>query len=322
MLKLIADSGSTKTDWAWVDEKGGVIASCQSQGLNPYHLGEEEILRELKGVKSSLGMETALNGKALDAIFFYGSGVTDAMEAKVENLLLQVFPCGECHAESDMLGAARALFGHEKGIAFIFGTGSNNCYYDGEKIVASIPPLGYIVGDECSGTAIGKEFLRYILRNPKGALLKKRYFERTGLDYATIINKVYRQPQANRFLASIAPFVAEVIRESSRLDDKIGIDGIENDESKLSEEESVFYEASFPLVNRIIDMFEDYFSEVFPIYEDILREQGISEEEKVAVGFVGSIATHFSNFIDCLGSPFSEAKFVQSPMEGLITYHS
>ena len=321
-MRLIADSGSTKTDWAWIDENGEVIASCQSQGLNPYHLGEDEMLRELEGVKSSLGKELSVVGKTLEAVFFYGSGVTEAMKPKMENLLLQVFPCRECHAESDMLGAARALFGHGKGIAFILGTGSNNCYYDGEKIVASIPPLGYIIGDECSGTAIGKEFLRYILRNPKGALLKKRYFESTGLDYATIINKVYCQPQANRFLASISPFVAEIIRESSKLDDKIGIDDIEYDESKLSEEESVFYEASFPLVNRIIDMFEDYFSEIFPIYEDILREQGVSEEEKVAVGFVGSIATHFSDFIDCLGSPFSEAKYVQSPMEGLITYHS
>lgn len=322
MLKLIADSGSTKTDWTWVDEKGGVIASCQSQGLNPYHLGEEEMLRELEGVKSSLGMEKSLVGKNLDAIFFYGSGVTNSMKPKVENLLLQVFPCQECHAESDMLGAARALFGHGKGIAFILGTGSNNCYYDGERIVASIPPLGYIIGDECSGTAIGKEFLRYILRNPEGKILKKHYFEYAGVDYAAIINKVYRQPQANRFLASIAPFVAKVLQECSELDRKVGMDGMKFGKSKLSDEEFVFYKASIPLTHRIVDMFDSYFNEVIPIYADMIRAQGIPKEEKVSIGFVGSIATHFSEFLDCFEGPFQLKKIVQSPMEGLITYHS
>ena len=230
----------------------------------------------------------------LKEVYFYGSGVTDAMKANVLSLLLKVFPNATCYAESDMLGAARALFGHDMGIAVILGTGSNNCYYDGEKIVEGIPPLGYILGDECSGTSIGKAFLRIILRNPKAQELKEKFFAEYHLDYATIINKVYREPMANRFLASIAPFVAR------ELDDE------------------------FDLLEPIVEMFNDFTSQMLCWqYREILGRHGVDvkKAKKIPIGFVGSIAYYFRDCLVDIDKPFFLKKIMQSPMKGLIQYH-
>jgi len=295
MLKLIADSGSTKTDWVLMNEKGGIEASCQSQGLNPYHLGEDEILRVLQEeVVASLFANEDVVLSDLSEVYFYGSGVTEAMKPKMEAWLCSVFPQADVHAESDMLGAARALFGHESGIAVILGTGSNNCYYDGENIVEGIPPLGYILGDECSGTSIGKAFLRIILREPEAASLKEKFFEKYQLDYASIINKVYREPLANRFLASIAPFVAREMDEH------------------------------FDLLNPIAEMFNDFTSVMLcHQYRKILERHGIDMKKarKIPIGFVGSIAYYFQDCLGDIDKPFYLAKVMQSPIKGLLAFH-
>ena len=295
MLKLIADSGSTKTDWSIIDEKGKIVASCQSQGLNPYHLEEKEILRVLReDVATSLAEACGGDLSGLSEVFFYGSGVTDAMKPTMVAMLSEAFPSATCSAESDMLGAARALFGDKMGIAVILGTGSNNCYYDGTKIVEGIPPLGYILGDECSGTFIGKAFLRIILREPEAAALKEKFFEEYQLDYASIINKVYREPLANRFLASIAPFVARVLFEE------------------------------FDLLNPIAEMFNDFTSVMLcHSYRGILERHGVDmkKAKKIPIGFVGSIAYYFRDCLVDIDKPFYLAKVMQSPMKGLIAYH-
>ena len=177
------------------------------QGLNPYHLHEDEILRILdEDVKVPLSdkIGEALAGPLM--VFFYGSGITDAMKPKMEALLHTSFPGASCIAESDMLGAARALLGREQGVAVILGTGSNSCFYDGVNIVRGVPPLGYILGDEGSGTAIGKAFLRLILREPVMAAIKERFFAWAGMGYAGIIDRVYRQPLAACFLGSFFAF--------------------------------------------------------------------------------------------------------------------
>ena len=210
-MKLIADSGSTKTDWTLVDDQGGVVATCKTQGINPVHLSDDEILEILR-------KELVLPSNPQE-IYFYGSGIIEALKPRMERLLKEVFGSANVYAEGDLLGAARALFGHDEGIACILGTGANSCLYDGEKIVRNTPPLGYILGDEGSGAVLGKLFLNGIFKGSLPIFLKEKYLAWSGLDYPTIINKVYREPLANRYLASIAPFIASQIAEGEKRED-------------------------------------------------------------------------------------------------------
>lgn len=297
MLYLIADSGSTKTDWSLVEMDGRILTTCQSQGLNPYHLHEDEILRILdEDVKVPLSNKIgeALTGPLM--VFFYGSGITDAMKPKMEALLHISFPGASCIVESDMLGAARALLGREQGVAVILGTGSNSCLYDGESIVRGVPPLGYILGDEGSGTAIGKAFLRLILREPVMSAVKERFFAWAGMDYAGIIDRIYRQPLANRFLASISTFIGELIQ--GKEDAK---DGLTDEEYKLLKE-------------MLVQVYRDFVSH-------ILYSYSLAED---TVGFVGSIAFYFQEFIRAAmeEAGMKMGVIMRSPMEGLIRYHS
>lgn len=297
MLYLIADSGSTKTDWSLVETDGCVLSTCQSQGLNPYHLHEDEILRILdEDVKVPLSNEIgeALTGSLM--VFFYGSGITDFMKPKMEALLHTSFPGASCIAESDMQGAARALLGREQGVAVILGTGSNSCLYDGESIVRGVPPLGYILGDEGSGTAIGRAFLRLILREPVMSAVKERFFAWAGMDYAGIIDRIYRQPLANRFLASISTFVGELIQ--GKEDAK---DGLTDEEYKLLKE-------------MLVQVYRDFVSHILCSYS-------LAGD---AVGFVGSIAFYFQKFIRAAmeEAGMKMGVIMRSPMEGLIRYHS
>ena len=148
MTTLIADSGSTKTDWALVDDTGQILFTGKTQGINPFHLSDDDIWKILA--------EELTLPEVPARVFFYGSGVTESMKPRMEHLLFQQFPQAEVHAESDLLGAARALLGRRSGIACILGTGANSCLYDGEHILLNTPPLGYILGDEGSGAVLGK----------------------------------------------------------------------------------------------------------------------------------------------------------------------
>ena len=147
MTTLIADSGSTKTDWELVDDAGQILFTGKTQGINPFHLSDDDIWKILA--------EELTLPEVPARVFFYGSGVTESMKPRMEHLLFQQFSQAEVHAESDLLGAARALLGRRSGIACILGTGANSCLYDGEHILLNTPPLGYILGDEGSGAVLG-----------------------------------------------------------------------------------------------------------------------------------------------------------------------
>lgn len=112
-----------------------------------------------------------------------------------------------------MLAAARSLCGHEPGIACILGTGSNSCFYDGQDIINNVSPLGFILGDEGSGAVLGKLLIGDILKNQLSAALKEEFLKQLGLTAPEIIDRVYRQPFPNRFLASLSPFLAQHIEE-------------------------------------------------------------------------------------------------------------
>lgn len=190
---LIADSGSTKTDW-------GVVTT---QGINPFHMSQETI-REILNQE----LMPHLHPDEIESVFFYGSGVRPELEAMMEALLSETFPqATTVEAHSDLLGAARALCGRDCGIAAILGTGANSCLYDGERIVDNTPAMGYILGDEGSGAVLGKLFVHHLYKGLLSKEIVSDFEEETGLSMATIIDRVYRQPLPNRFLASLSEYI-------------------------------------------------------------------------------------------------------------------
>ena len=199
---LIADSGSSKTDWA-LQSASGALARFHTQGINPFHQDRTVIAGILRQE-----LLPQLDPEKVSRVCFYGSGVRPELEPVMTSLLQEVFPQAEqVEAHSDLLGAAHALCGHNYGIASILGTGANSCLYDGRRIIANTPALGYILGDEGSGGVLGKLFLHELY---KGVLSEKicSEFEREyGLTMADVIQRVYREPMPNRFLASLAPFI-------------------------------------------------------------------------------------------------------------------
>ena len=157
-MQLIADSGSTKTEWILI-ENGRVLKQLITKGINPFFQTEEDIYAELQAVMSSK-IDTA----KVQQIHFFGAGCAlPERKAQVANALKAVFTNAVISVESDLLGAARALLGREKGIACILGTGSNSCFYDGENIVQNVSPLGFILGDEGSGAFFGRNLIRLFL---------------------------------------------------------------------------------------------------------------------------------------------------------------
>lgn len=204
---LIADSGSTKTDWCLVPA-GSPPHTFRTGGINPFYQTEAEIERELTGHVLPL-----LPPAGVDAVCFYGAGCTGGKAAALRRLLARLFPSAQVvEAETDMLGAARALCGHSAGIACILGTGSNSCFYDGTRICANVPPLGFILGDEGSGAVLGKLLVGNVLKRLWPSRLSEAFFAYTGLTQEALLDRVYRQPFPNRFLAGLAPFL------SARLD--------------------------------------------------------------------------------------------------------
>lgn len=202
MILLIADSGSTTTDWAVVSDTATL--HIKTPGINPVHQDDTTIECTI-----AQGLLPQMNGITPTHIYFYGAGcVGGETNMRLNNILSHHFPDAHIAIESDLLGAARSLCGHNRGIAAILGTGANSCYYDGHDIVANIPPLGYILGDEGSGASLGKAFLRALLRKELGKELLDEFYTTFDTDYRKLITRIYREPAANRFLASLSPFIA------------------------------------------------------------------------------------------------------------------
>ena len=290
---LIADSGSTKTDWC-LCKQGTVLQNIQTQGINPYHQTEEaieEVLREellpQLGVQSS---QLTAQGSGLKAqgpplkVIFYGSGcANETASNRVKQAIAKVVPTNDITIHSDLLGAARALCGHEEGIACVLGTGSNSCLYNGKKIVANISPLGYILGDEGSSAVLGRRLVGDCLKNQLPETVRDEFLAEYGLTQEIILEKVYRQPLANRFLASLTPFLSKH-REVSEV-------------HKL-----------------LVESFVDFF----------VRNVKQYRRPWLPIHFVGSIANAFSEELkeaaESLGMELGT--IMQSPMKGLIKYHT
>ena len=277
-IKLIADSCSTKTEWCLLNGKKNTI--IHSQGMSPYFISDvqmEAILRH--------EVMPHLKKIMVEEIFYYGTGCSNPVNIKmVKKALKNIFPEAIIKIETDVDGAAKALCGSEKGIACILGTGSSSCYYNGKRIAKNNPGLGYILGDEGSGAYLGKKVIQYYLYNTFDEDLRSRFDAKFVTNTNEILNAVYKQPLANRYLASFAIFLAE-------------------------------NRGHYMIENIIEDGFNDFF------YNHIYK---FSESWKYPVHFTGGIAYGFKDVLAemCDSYQLQLGNVLRNPMEGLIKYHA
>jgi glucosamine kinase len=203
---LVADSGSTKTEWR-VIKNGIPQESLFSSGINPYFLSAEQIYILLEKELFSF------SGHSFDIIYFYGTGCnSESKNNTVREALNRFFPAKEIRIGSDLLGAARSLCQADPGIACIMGTGSNSCFYDGSVIVSNVPPLGYILGDEGGGAVIGRKLLSAVLKKQVPGTVIDLFFDTYRMTPSEILESVYMKPFPNRFLGQYARFIAANIQ--------------------------------------------------------------------------------------------------------------
>ena len=277
-MMLIADSGSTKTDWCVILDNTP-IKRIGTKGLNPFFQSEEEIQQEL-----THSLLPQLPEGTIDSVYFYGAGCTPEKAPTLRRAIADSLPIvGNIKAYSDMLAAARGLCGREAGITCILGTGSNSCFYDGKEIVNHISPLGFILGDEGSGAVLGKLLVGDILKNQLSPAIKEAFLKQFDLTVPEIIDRVYRQPFPNRFLASLSPFIAQHLGEPGIRQLVLG-SFIAFLRRNVMQYDYTQYPAHF-------------IGSVAHCYKEILQEA--AQETGIRIG-----------------------KILQSPMEGLIQYHS
>ena len=277
-MMLIADSGSTKTDWCVILDNTP-IKRIGTKGLNPFFQSEEEIQQEL-----THSLLPQLPEGTIDSVYFYGAGCTPEKAPTLRRAIADSLPVvGNIKAYSDMLAAARGLCGREAGITCILGTGSNSCFYDGKEIVNHISPLGFILGDEGSGAVLGKLLVGDILKNQLSPAIKEVFLKQFDLTVPEIIDRVYRQPFPNRFLASLSPIRAQHLEEPGIRQLVLG-SFIAFLRRNVMQYDYTQYPAHF-------------IGSVAHCYKEILQEA--AQETGIRIG-----------------------KILQSPMEGLIQYHS
>ena len=210
MSILIADSGSTKTDWVLLDNNN-IIIQFQTIGFNPYFQSSEDIYME---IKSKLIPILHNQLESINHIAYYGAGCSTPEKVQVVKQGLYL-AFGNIHSEvnHDLLAAARALCGKEKGIACILGTGSNSCLYDGTEVTENVPSVGYLFGDHGSGATIGRTFVQHYFDGKLPIHLVKA-FENAGYHREVILENVYKKSMPSKYLASIVKFLSDYSNDS------------------------------------------------------------------------------------------------------------
>jgi len=277
MSILIADSGATKCEWCLLSN--GKKKTIFTQGMSPYYLKDKELLQIIQQE-----LLPSLKKITLNHIYFYGTGCSSTTNKNlIKHVLQQVFSTAKIMVDHDLMAAARALCGREKGIACILGTGTNSCYYDGKKIVKNVPGLGYVLGDEGSGAYLGKKVLQYYFYKTFDEDLMYRFDKKYHLNDEEVMEHVYKQSSPSRYLASFAMFL---------------------DENR----------DHYMIENIIEDGLNDFFFQHLCKY---------SESWKYPINFVGSIAYGFKDVLQdlCSSYKFTLGKVLKSPMDGLVEYH-
>jgi glucosamine kinase len=275
---LIADSGSTKAEWCLMD--GIKKKKIFTQGMSPYFLNTEQIQQIL-----ATELKKKLNGVEPDEVYYYGTGCISPENVKsIKKALKATFPKARLFVDNDLMGAAKALCGNEKGVACILGTGSNSGYYNGKKIIKNSPGLGYILGDEGSGAYLGKKVIQYYLYNTFDPDLMDRFNAKYNTTSIEILDAVYKHPLPNRYLAGFVSFLVE-------------------------------NRGHFMIENIIEDGFNDFFFNHVYKY----RESWI-----MPIHFIGSVAHGFKDILKemCDSYELHLGRVLKNPMDGLIQFHS
>ena len=206
-MVIIADSGGSKIDWRLL-KKDGTIGQASSSGFNPYY----QPIDHLKKIISEALLPQV--SEKVSKIFYYGTGVSSEKNVQsIQSVFAEHFPQAESEVGWDLLAAARALCGHEPGIACILGTGSNSCLYDGKKIIGNVANLGWILADEGSGTYMGMQLVFDYFRNEMPESLAKQFHTRFPWSREEVLEKVYQQEKPGAFLASFAKFIFQHLKE-------------------------------------------------------------------------------------------------------------
>lgn len=278
-MKLIIDCGSTKADWIILNGRD-VLKRFKTDGFNPNYMDKDSILRIILNETSYTEYLPLIR-----EIYFYGSGCGNSDNCnKIKKILNSVFYNANLEVTHDMMAACRAILGDDKGVACILGTGSNSCCYDGVSITDQAVSLGYILGDEGSGSYIGKKLVRDYFYKIMPNDLSLKFEEEFEVNINTVINKVYHDSQVSKYFASFARFAYE----------NIGNKYIQD------------------LCSICFDEFIDNFILIYKL----------SKETKI--GFVGSVAYYFQDLIkqrlECKG--LKSGKVVKDPIDGLVEFHA
>lgn len=274
---LIADSGATKCEWCLLTN--GKKKIVFTQGISPYFLNGEQVQSIIRNE-----LLPHLKNTDVSSVFYYGTGCSNPGNVKMIKLAIQkVFKKAAVSVDLDLIGAAKASCGDSKGIVSILGTGSNSCYFNGKKMIKNSPGIGYILGDEGSGAYLGKKVIQYYLYDTFDDELKYKFDQKYDTDRTTILEKVYRQPLANRYLATFSLFLAE-------------------------------NRGHYMVENIIEDGLNDFFFQHLCKY---------GESWKLPIHFVGGISFGFRDVIKelCQSYEFELGRILKNPMEGLIKYH-
>ncbi|MDD3281203.1 MAG: ATPase [Bacteroidales bacterium] len=283
-MVLIADSGSTSTNWRLLSPiHKSSICNINTIGLNPFHVSEEEIIDVIQNqVKPQIIQKVSFD--EIKKIYFYGSGCSTLNKQElIKKCIRLIFQNAEVIVDHDTMASAIAGCGDDIGIACILGTGSNSCVYDGKTIVKTLPSLGYMLGDEGSGTHIGKGLLQLVLKEKLPIELLKLFNEKYKLNPLDILNHLYRKEKPGSFISSFAPFV------------------IENIEHKT-------------MISIVHNSFTTFFDEFILPYP---------ESATYPINFVGSIAALLSNHLIEIGKEkqLYIHNIIQYPIDALEVYH-
>ena len=277
-VKLIADSGATKCEWCLI--ANGKKKKLLTTGISPYFLNEDQIYLLLQKQ-----LVPKLKDAVINEVHFYGTGLSNQNNVEMlKAVLKKTFKKAKISVETDLMAAARALCGREKGIACILGTGSNSCFYNGRKMIKNSPGIGYILGDEGSGAYLGKKVIQHYLYQTFDEELMTSFEKRFLTSPIEILENVYKKPMANRYLASFAIFLAE--NRGHYMIENIIEDGLN----------------------------EFFFTHIYKYKESWTHP----------INFIGSIAYGFKDILQelCNGYELELGKVMKAPMKGLIVYHS